>query len=382
MTHAETSQPDWATGALVLADGTVFWGRGVGAVGDAVGEVCFNTSITGYQEILTDPSYAAQIINFTFPHIGNVGANPDDIEATTPAARGCVLRADITEPSNWRAAQPLTTWLASMGLIGLAGIDTRRVTRRIRDGGAPHGAIVHAPDGRLDIAALQREAAAWPGLVGMDLAQEVSCRQTYSWDETAWELGRGYGATDGTGPARRRRRLRRQAQYPAQPCRPRLPGHGRPGHRHGGRRAGPRARRRLPGQRTRRPSGDRNLCRADDSRGAGHRHPAVRHLPRPPVAGPGARRPHREDASRPPWRQSSGPGPGDRPGRDHQPEPRFRRSAGQPARQRDGHSQVAVRRLARRPAPQRRAGVLRPVPPGGVARPPGQPPPVPPVSST
>ena len=200
MTHAETSQPDWATGALVLADGTVFWGRGVGAVGDAVGEVCFNTSITGYQEILTDPSYAAQIINFTFPHIGNVGANPDDIEATTPAARGCVLRADITEPSNWRAAQPLTTWLASMGLIGLAGIDTRRVTRRIRDGGAPHGAIVHAPDGRLDIAALQREAAAWPGLVGMDLAQEVSCRQTYSWDETAWELGRGYGQL--TAPAR------------------------------------------------------------------------------------------------------------------------------------------------------------------------------------
>src|SRR5438270_13648171 len=127
--------------ALVLADGTVFWGRGAGATGSAVGEVCFNTAITGYQEVLTDPSYAGQIITFTFPHIGNVGANREDIEATTPAARGLVIRADVTQPANWRAVQPLDAWLKSHGLTGLAGIDTRRLTRRIRDGGAPSGIV-------------------------------------------------------------------------------------------------------------------------------------------------------------------------------------------------------------------------------------------------
>jgi len=181
------------TAVLALADGTLFWGRGAGAVGRAVGEVCFNTSQTGYQEILTDPSYAGQIITFTFPHIGNVGANAEDIETITPAARGCVLAADITEPANWRATQPFDAWLKSHGLVALTGVDTRRLTRRIRDGGAPSGVIVHAPDGRFDTAALIAEAKAWPGLVGMDLAKEVSCRQTYSWDETGWELGRGYG---------------------------------------------------------------------------------------------------------------------------------------------------------------------------------------------
>ncbi len=185
--------PDWATGALVLASGEVFWGRGLGRVGRAVGEVCFNTSITGYQEIMTDPSYAGQIITFTFPHIGNVGSNAEDVETTTPAARGCVLRAAISEPSNWRAAQHFGDWLASMDLVGLAGIDTRRLTRRIRDGGAPVGTILHAADGAPDVAALQAEAAAWPGLEGMDLAKDVSCRQSYEWTETTWRLGAGYG---------------------------------------------------------------------------------------------------------------------------------------------------------------------------------------------
>ena len=193
MRHVATSQPDWATGALVLADGHVTWGRGVGAVGHAVGEVCFNTAMTGYQEILTDPSYAGQIINFTFPHIGNVGANAEDLEAATPAVRGCVLRADISTPSNWRAVQPLTTWLTTLGLVGLTGVDTRRLTRSIRNAGAPNAAIAHAVDGRLDIAALAAAAAAWPGLEGMDLAQEVSCRQTYGWDEAAWDIAHGYG---------------------------------------------------------------------------------------------------------------------------------------------------------------------------------------------
>ncbi len=181
------------TGVLVLADGTVFKGRGIGAVGDSVGEVCFNTSMTGYQEILTDPSYAGQIITFTFPHVGNVGANPEDIETVTPAARGLILRADITDPSNWRATRHLDDWLKSYGLIGLTGIDTRRLTRRIRDLGAPNGVVAHAPDGKFDIDALVAKAKGWPGLEGMDLAKEVSCRQTCGWDEAAWTIGQGYG---------------------------------------------------------------------------------------------------------------------------------------------------------------------------------------------
>ncbi len=185
--------PRGATAAVVLADGTVFWGRGVGAAGEAVGEVCFNTSITGYQEIMTDPSYAGQIITFTFPHIGNVGANPEDIETTTPAARGCILRGDITEPANWRATQHLDAWLKSMDLPGISGVDTRRLTRKIRDAGAPSGVIVHAPDGDFDIPALIEKAKAWPGLEGMDLAKEVTCHQTYHWSETTWTIGEGYG---------------------------------------------------------------------------------------------------------------------------------------------------------------------------------------------
>jgi carbamoyl-phosphate synthase small subunit len=181
------------TGALVLADGTVFTGTGFGAVGEAVGEICFNTSMTGYQEILTDPSYAGQVICFTFPHIGNVGANPEDVESQTPACRGLIVRGDVTEPSNWRAVRHLDDWLRSHGLIGLAGIDTRRLTRRIRDLGAPNGCILHAPSGRLNLDAARETAAAWPGLEGMDLAIEVTGRQTRDWTETTWTLGTGYG---------------------------------------------------------------------------------------------------------------------------------------------------------------------------------------------
>ena len=185
--------PKGATGALALASGEVLWGKGIGAAGTAVGEVCFNTSLTGYQEVMTDPSYAGQIITFTFPHIGNVGANAEDVETTTPAARGLVLRADITEPSNWRASRGFNDWLLSNDLVGLAGVDTRRLTRRIRDAGAPSGVIAHAPDGDFDVPAMIEQARAWPGLEGMDLAIEVSCRQTYRWDQTRWELGKGYG---------------------------------------------------------------------------------------------------------------------------------------------------------------------------------------------
>ena len=189
--------PETATAALVLADGSAFVGCGLGATGRAVGEVCFNTAITGYQEILSDPSYAGQIITFTFPHIGNIGANPEDIETVTPAARGLVLRADITEPSNWRAVQGLDAWLKSHNLIAIAGIDTRALTCRIRDLGAPEGSIEHDPEaparGGLDLVALRAKASDWPGLEGMDLAKEVTCTQSYAWDETAWSLDSGYG---------------------------------------------------------------------------------------------------------------------------------------------------------------------------------------------
>jgi carbamoyl-phosphate synthase small subunit len=183
-----------ADAALVLASGEVFWGRGAGAMGRAVGEICFNTSITGYQEILTDPSYAGQVITFTFPHVGNVGANPEDLETTTPAARGCVFRADITDPASWRSAGHLDAWLKSQNMVAVTGIDTRRLTRLIRDTGAPSGIIVHVADGNaLDVEVLAAEAAAWPGLEGMDLAKEVSCTQSYTWDETEWALGQGFG---------------------------------------------------------------------------------------------------------------------------------------------------------------------------------------------
>ncbi|MEQ8654094.1 MAG: glutamine-hydrolyzing carbamoyl-phosphate synthase small subunit [Kiloniellales bacterium] len=186
-------RPEGATACLMLADGRHIWGQGIGASGTAVGEVCFNTSMTGYQEILTDPSYAGQIITFTFPHIGNVGTNPEDIETTTPAARGLILRALPGDPSNWRNRDGLEVWLKRMGMIGLVGVDTRALTRRIRDSGAPNAVICHAPDGTFDLDGLAAQAASWPGLEGMDLAKEVTTRQTYHWDETAWAWPEGFG---------------------------------------------------------------------------------------------------------------------------------------------------------------------------------------------
>jgi carbamoyl-phosphate synthase small subunit len=196
MQKANDVIPVGATAVLVLADGTLFWGRGFGAHTQAVnpvGEVCFSTGMTGYQETLTDPSFAGQIITFTFPHIGNVGTNNEDIEATTIAARGVVVKQDITEPSNWRSAQKLEAWLHARGITGIAGVDTRTLTIRIRDGGAPAGVLAFPADGRFDLAALRGQAGAWPGLEGMDLAKEVTCRQSYSWDETAWVWPTGCG---------------------------------------------------------------------------------------------------------------------------------------------------------------------------------------------
>jgi len=195
-----TQKPAGATAVLVLGDGTVFWGKGIGATGKNVGEVCFNTSITGYQEVLTDPSYAGQIITFTFPHIGNVGTTPQDLESNVPAARGLIIRDDITEPSNYRSTQHLDTWLKANNMIGLAGLDTRRLTRHIRDKGAPNGVICHDPAGNFDLAALLAEAKAWPGLNGMDLAKDVTCTQTYAWTQTRWTEGRqDFGDLDKDG---------------------------------------------------------------------------------------------------------------------------------------------------------------------------------------
>jgi carbamoyl-phosphate synthase small subunit len=187
-----------ATGVLALADGTVFQGIGVGAVGQAVGEVCFNTAMSGYQEILTDPSYMAQIVAFTFPHIGNVGVNVEDIEqfGAETAARGAIFRDLPTEPANWRAEPApfgdLDGWLKRRGVVSLAGIDTRALTRRIREHGMPHGVIAHSPEGRFDLDALIAEARAWPGLVGLDLAKGASCRQPFVFDEGLWEWPEGY----------------------------------------------------------------------------------------------------------------------------------------------------------------------------------------------
>jgi carbamoyl-phosphate synthase small subunit len=191
---------DWdaprVTGLLVLADGTVIEGTGVGAEGEAVGEVCFNTAMTGYQEVLTDPSYARQIITFTFPHIGNVGTNDEDIETTNLAASagvsGCIVREPITEPANYRAEKHFDKWLKARGIIGLSGIDTRALTARIREKGMPNGVIAHHARGRFDIPRLKKMAAEWPGLVGMDLAREVSLTQRLHWDEKLWTWKEGY----------------------------------------------------------------------------------------------------------------------------------------------------------------------------------------------
>jgi carbamoyl-phosphate synthase small subunit len=197
--------PPWseprATALLVLADGTVVEGMGIGATGKAAGEVCFNTAMTGYEEILTDPSYAGQIITFTFPHIGNVGTNEDDIEtvnaASNPGVRGCVLRTDITDPANWRATRGLDQWLAARGIVGITGVDTRALTALIRESGMPNGIVAHDPEGAFDVAALKREAAALPSMAGLDLVPLVTAGQSFTWDETSWRPGEGYGHRDG-----------------------------------------------------------------------------------------------------------------------------------------------------------------------------------------
>jgi carbamoyl-phosphate synthase small subunit len=195
-------RPRIATGVVVLANGSVIEGFGVGATGSAVGEVCFNTAMTGYEEILTDPSYAAQIVTFTFPHIGVVGVNDEDIEVVNPAAAsaavGAVMRADIADPSNFRAKARLDGWLKARGVIGVTGVDTRALTTLIRKHGMPNAVIANSPDGAFDFDALRAEAARWPGIDGMDLVPAVGSTQRYDWDETSWTLERGYGKRQAT----------------------------------------------------------------------------------------------------------------------------------------------------------------------------------------
>jgi carbamoyl-phosphate synthase small subunit len=194
-TLAKAAKPAaaFAQGALILSDGTVFEGRVFGAAREGIGEVCFNTAMTGYQEILSDPSYAGQIVCFTFPHIGILGTNEQDIETMTPFVRGLIVRADAEQPSNYRALSLLDAWLKKHNIPAIAGIDTRALTNRIRELGMPHGAIVQAKDGRIDTAAGVKAARSFPGLVGLDLAKDVTTRQTYTWRETPWTWGKGYG---------------------------------------------------------------------------------------------------------------------------------------------------------------------------------------------
>ena len=184
--------PSKPTACLALADGTLFYGIGFGATGQTVAELCFNTAMTGYQEIMTDPSYAGQIVTFTFPHIGNVGVNPEDDETGDPVAEGMVVKWDPTDASNWRSAEELKTWLARRGRIAIGGVDTRRLTRAIRQQGAPHVALAHDPDGNFDIEALIAAARSFAGLEGMDLAKDVTCAQSYRWDEMRWAWPDGY----------------------------------------------------------------------------------------------------------------------------------------------------------------------------------------------
>ena len=187
------------TACLALANGTVFYGKGFGATGTTVAELCFNTAMTGYQEIMTDPSYAGQVVTVTFPHLGNVGVNVEDDETAEPIAAGMVVKWDPTEPSNWRATGALTQWLTAKGRIGIGGLDTRRLTRAIRQQGAPHVALAHDPAGNFDIGALVARARAWKGLVGLDLAKDVTCAQSYRWDEMRWAWPQGYARREGPG---------------------------------------------------------------------------------------------------------------------------------------------------------------------------------------
>ena len=282
-------------------------GPRIGAIGEAVGEVCFNTAMTGYQEILTDPSYAGQIITFTFPHIGNVGTNDEDIEtvnlAATPGARGVILHSGSTMPSNYRARRPLDHWLRSRGIIGLAGVDTRALTALIRSKGMPNAIIAHASDGVFDLDTLKAKARAWPGLVGMDLVPMVTSAQRFTWDERPGDGMQGMGAGNPCVSSRRDR-LRDKAQYPSSARRHWFAGDCRARDHIGRRYPSSEPGRGVPVQRSRRSRGDRRICGSRDPQARRFRSAGLRYLPRPSDAGHCAWRPNDENAPGPSRRQS------------------------------------------------------------------------------
>jgi carbamoyl-phosphate synthase small subunit len=352
-----------ATAVLVLQDGTVLEGFGIGATGEATGEVCFNTSMTGYQEILTDPSYAGQIITFTFPHIGNVGTNEEDIESVNAASssgvRGAVLAAAITEPSNWRASRDLDAWLKARSIVGLTGIDTRALTTLIRDRGMPNAVIAHDPEGRFDLEALKARAAALPAMDGLDLVPLVTSTQRFGWDETPWHRGEGYGHQ--TGEARRhvvaidygvkRNILRLLARAG---CKITV----------------------VPATATAedvlalKPDGVFLSNGPGDPAATGeYAVPVIQRvlaekIPTfgiclgPPDARPGGGREDQKDAPGPPWGQPSGEGQDHRQGRDHLHEPRLRGGPRDPAGERPGDPRLPVRRLQLRHRAHRPPGLL------------------------
>ena len=350
------------TGLLVLADGQVFRGQGVGAEGRVAGELCFNTAMTGYQEILSDPSYAGQIVTFSFPHVGNTGVNDEDMEAQTPLARGCVLREPITAASNHRARAPLSEWLALHGMTGITGVDTREITRLLREQGAQGCVVAHDRGGVFDMDALLAAAAHETGPLGQDMARGATVAESFD------VQGAGTGDT-APKPARGRGGLWGQGQHRRQP---RSQGHRR--HRRAGGRllegySGARSRRYSAVQRSRRSDGRGAVHRSHDRDPARAETPVLRHLPGASAPGARARRKGDQDAFRPSRRQSPGSGESQRPRGDHLPESRFRRRSRQPARERAGDARVAVRRIAGRFRNARRTDSLRAIPSRGVAGP-------------
>ncbi len=366
------SLKDKPTACLALADGTLFYGRGFGATGETVAELVFNTAMTGYQEIMTDPSYAGQVVTFTFPHIGNTGVNADDDETADPVAAGMVVKWDPTEPSNWRATGQLQDWLSKKGRIGIGGLDTRRLTRAIRQQGAPHVALAHDPAGNFDIGRLVAKARAWSGLVGLDLAKDVTCAQSYRWDETRWAWPDGHGKRQGPGLrvvaidyGAKRNILRCLA---SSGCEVTV----------------------LPATATAEdvlalnPEGVFLSNGPGDPAATGKyavpmikgvldEEPAgLRHLPRAPDAGAGAGGRDDQDEPRPSRGEPSGEGHGDRQGRDHLDEPRLHGGQPDPATRRDRDACQPVRRIELRHPDGRPPGLFRAVPPRGVARAAGQ----------
>ena len=310
------------TGCVALADGSLFWGHGFGAEGTAVGELCFNTAMTGYQEIMTDPSYAHQIVTFTFPHIGNTGTTPEDDETAEPVARGMVVRWSVTDPSSWRSAVHLSPWLAARGRVGVSGIDTRRLTRRIRAEGMPHAVIAHAPEGTFDIDALVARARTFAGLEGADLAAEVSPAQSSRWAETGWRWGAGFGRLEAPRKHVVAIDFGAKADDLPLPCGRWKPGDGPARVCDRGRSVRSVARRSVLVQRARRSRGNRCLCRASYP-GSARRKPAnLRNMPRTPAFGPRAWSEDRENGSWPPRCEPPGEGDCDGSGSHHVDEPR------------------------------------------------------------